>query len=457
MPVSPQDFALYSRMTGTPVPTDAASRMQMAPDVYKFTKDFAKKPNILEKSGNLLKNIAKTTLMGAAGLAAAPGLVEQQQTTADRVGQDTTENQTARKVVERKGTQYADSQNNKTIAEDVTEDQYLGDPMFRPVQMPSMVPAVGVARPVEMPSMVPAVAPVPTVTNKDFDDLKKEGFADPKRVQKQMESDMVGEPSSLEKVTAFLGQKNLEPVLIAAMEQGKNIEDMVGSGFVGPVQSPLSDNSQSALDGGESTRAQSRDFYKVTEPINVSSSQGTVISPSTKSTPSSDELDSILSKALANKTPQERETVKQKMLRNMNAGREGFMAQDGPNKPSFDAKQRILEKTGKEREAREVGAPNVSDKVEAFTNKIMPAKPSSFVESMSLDLSANKAPTATFNLNQKEGSPKPYTYGISSPMAVSLNEMAEDGSLTGESFGQIMNLLKKSAKDKTGMGFSIDQ
>ena len=354
MPVSPQDFALYSRMTGAPVPTDAATRMQMAPDVYKFTKDFAKKPNILEKSGNLLKNIAKTTLMGAAGLAAAPGFIEQQETTADRVNQDTTENQTARKVVERKGTQYADSQNNKTIAEDVTEDQYLGEPMFRPVQMPSMKPAVGVATPVEMPSMKAAVAPV------------NEGFADPKRVQKQMESDMVGEPSSLEKVTAFLGQKNLEPVLVAAMEQGKNIEDMVGSGFVGPVQSPLSDNSQSALDGGESTRAQSRDFYKVTEPINVSSSQGTVISPSTKSTPSSDELDSILSKALANKTPQERETVKQKMLRNMNAGREGFMAQDGPNKPAFDAKRRILEKTGKEREVREVGAPNTSDKVNNF-------------------------------------------------------------------------------------------
>ena len=35
MPVSPQDFALYSRMTGAPVPTDAATRMHMAPDVYK--------------------------------------------------------------------------------------------------------------------------------------------------------------------------------------------------------------------------------------------------------------------------------------------------------------------------------------------------------------------------------------------------------------------------------------
>ena len=42
------------------------------------------------------------------------------------------------------------------------------------------------------------------------------------------------------------------------------------------------------------------------------------------------------------------------------------MAQDGPNKPAFDAKQRILEKTGREREAREVGAPNVSDKANDF-------------------------------------------------------------------------------------------
>jgi hypothetical protein len=87
----------------------------------------------------------------------------------------------------------------------------------------------------------------------------------------------------------------------------------------------------------------------------------------------------------------------------------------------------------------------------------MPDKPSSFVESMSLDLSADKAPTATFNLYQKDGSTKPYSYGISSPMAVSLNEMAKDESLPEESFGQIMNLLKKSIKDDSGMGFSVDQ
>ena len=63
MPVSPQDFELYSRMTGAPMPADAMSRMQMAPEVFKFTKDFAKKPNILEKTGNLVKNIGKGAVM----------------------------------------------------------------------------------------------------------------------------------------------------------------------------------------------------------------------------------------------------------------------------------------------------------------------------------------------------------------------------------------------------------
>jgi len=79
MPVSPQDFDLYSRVTGNPMPSDAMSRMRMAPDVYKFTKDFARKPNILEKTGNLVKNIGKTVGMGMAVAAASPAYVEKQE------------------------------------------------------------------------------------------------------------------------------------------------------------------------------------------------------------------------------------------------------------------------------------------------------------------------------------------------------------------------------------------
>ena len=83
MRVSPRDFELYSRMTGTPMPMDAQQRMKMAPEVFQFSRNFAKKPNILEKTGNLVKNIGKTVGMGLAVAAAAPAYVEQQETTAD--------------------------------------------------------------------------------------------------------------------------------------------------------------------------------------------------------------------------------------------------------------------------------------------------------------------------------------------------------------------------------------
>ena len=76
MPVSPQDFELYSRMTGAPMPSDAMSRMQMAPDVYKFTKDFARKPNLLEKTGNLAKNIGKGVVFALGAPMVAESMAE---------------------------------------------------------------------------------------------------------------------------------------------------------------------------------------------------------------------------------------------------------------------------------------------------------------------------------------------------------------------------------------------
>ena len=116
MPVSPRDFELYSRMTGTPMPMDAQQRMQMAPEVFQFSKNFAKKPNILEKTGNLVKNIGKTVGMGLAVAAASPAYVEQQETTADNFEQDRVENQTGSNQIMRSGIQKVDLENNETIA-----------------------------------------------------------------------------------------------------------------------------------------------------------------------------------------------------------------------------------------------------------------------------------------------------------------------------------------------------
>ena len=77
MPVSPRDFELYSRMTGVPMPSDAMSRMQMAPEVFEFTKNFARKPNLLEKTGNLVKNIGKSAVMAIGAPMVAESMAEQ--------------------------------------------------------------------------------------------------------------------------------------------------------------------------------------------------------------------------------------------------------------------------------------------------------------------------------------------------------------------------------------------
>lgn len=43
MPVSPQDFALWSNLTGNPYPQTPAERMALAPEVYQFNKNLARR------------------------------------------------------------------------------------------------------------------------------------------------------------------------------------------------------------------------------------------------------------------------------------------------------------------------------------------------------------------------------------------------------------------------------
>ena len=67
MPISPQDFELYSRMTGRSLPRDPAERMRMAPEVYDFTRNFGREPNVLQKAGNLLGNIGRDVVRSVQG------------------------------------------------------------------------------------------------------------------------------------------------------------------------------------------------------------------------------------------------------------------------------------------------------------------------------------------------------------------------------------------------------
>ena len=95
MPVSPRDFELYSRMTGASMPTDAVSRARMAPDVYDFTRNFAKSPNILDKAGDMVKGIGRTFQRGiGAGIQAdLSGAKSPYTTTNQRSGGKTTKSE----------------------------------------------------------------------------------------------------------------------------------------------------------------------------------------------------------------------------------------------------------------------------------------------------------------------------------------------------------------------------
>ena len=75
MAVSPADFELYSRATGTPIPRDPQERMRMAPEVYNFSRDFAREPSGFRKAAGVLGRAAQLggALAGAYGIAKALG------------------------------------------------------------------------------------------------------------------------------------------------------------------------------------------------------------------------------------------------------------------------------------------------------------------------------------------------------------------------------------------------
>ena len=442
MPVSPQDFDLYSRMTGVPVPSNPLSRMQMAPDVYKFTKDFAKKPNILEKSGNLLKNIGKTIGMGMAGAAASPAFVEPPQTTAENYDQTKVPNQTGGSQIAKVTDLGAEIADSTTVSEVLSQNE----------------------------ESRPALEGVPALPGSEPIGLL------------ESQADRFRRQAVTEKADSFLdtNRPGIDPILLAAIKRSRDAEPL--EGFKGQLPSYLGDHPD--LAGGE-TPNPSLNINSAATPITPPTpstlvSSGTNTSATTNlSEAMRDALDS-LAKGRADLSPEQRFEMAQKLVSpNELAGKDQatFEAlQAGiPKEEQIAAAERVKAKTRQKQKELGILAEDdvvnastpstpatpttlgVRDKVQAFKNKIMPDKPSSFVESMSLDLSADKAPTATFNLYQKDGSTKPFTYGISSPMAVSLDEMVKDESLPEESFGQIMNLLKKSIKDDSGMGFYVNQ
>ena len=272
MPVSPQDFELYSRMTGAPMPSDAMSRMQMAPEVFQFTKNFAKNPNILEKTGNLLKNIGRGAVMtlGAPLVAASEAeqarmseqlrnqtaKVDSEEATVPNPTEENVKSQPvspaiakiekemeleqlkqanklellAKKKEDKEVTQQTTTEKADDLVErvksriDDPQEPTTADAYGQPVVQNQTTEGVLDKKMEQGSDMAFENDTVAEVLSESQDSQPVE-FVDPKQVQSQMKSDMVGASATSKKVSSFLDklggsdQQKIDPILLAAIQQ----------------------------------------------------------------------------------------------------------------------------------------------------------------------------------------------------------------------------------------------
>lgn len=262
MPVSPRDFELYSRMTGASMPNDAASRARMAPDVYDFTRNFAKNPNILDKAGDMVKGIGRTFQRGiGAGIQADLSEAKTPyRPTSQNLGQRVSENQTNVGLEERKGTQAMEvTSGPSTVAEEISGSQSSNPDM------------TSIDRDVKRE--VQAVAGSVPLTTKE---MLQGGGSDnmfTRNLGRTVTGDGMKEIGEVDggkaKLTEFATKYGLllDPALLKANQQSDSSEPL--EGFKGLLQgSRFNDHTQ--MEGGEdNSRSMSQPYFQEVEEIKV--------------------------------------------------------------------------------------------------------------------------------------------------------------------------------------------
>ena len=312
MPASPRDFLLYSRMTGKPMPENAMERMRMAPEVYQFTKNFAKQPNLLEKTGNLARSIGRGAVMAigapmvAEAVAAEADRKEKEDVTGDVqpemevVNQPVSEamqieqEKTKRKQIEiegRKdlqrmagGVQKVDL--NQT-QESTTADNFEQDVI--PQQTTDEVAQRSATQQAELE------------TNQTIaDNASQSQDFTPQKSDLEMDAEIGARANIQQEVDKFLGQSKLDPFLLAAMSARGQQEELVGTSF--PIASPISDNPQTPP--GQTNTAVSQPFATNIEPI---------VNPSPNMTQQLDTVMNTLRKGRADLSESQRMDLARKM------------------------------------------------------------------------------------------------------------------------------------------------
>jgi len=270
-------------MTGTSMPTDAISRARMAPEVYSFTRNFAKSPNILDKAGEMVKGIGRTFQRGiGAGIQADLSEAKNPyRPTSQNYGQNVTENQTKESILERKGVQDMEiTSGPSTINEEITGSQA------------SHSDSTSVDSDVKK-EVQAAAGSIPLTTK----EMLQSGGSDnmfTRNLEKTIAGDGMqeigGEKGGKEKLREFMASGALlsvDPDLEKAMSQSGAPEAL--EGFKGLLSGRFGDHSQ--LEGGEdNTGARSQDFAKEVEEVKVNPTSTT-----TSTNPTTNDVDTFVS------------------------------------------------------------------------------------------------------------------------------------------------------------------
>ena len=463
MPASPRDFLLYSRMTGKPMPENAMERMRMAPEVYQLTKNFAKKPNLLEKTGNLAKSIGRGAVMaiGAPMVAEAvaaeadkkemtdvtgdvqpemsekmqievektrreqiknegrqelqrlanagvqkgdlDGIKRQENTTADNFEQDVVPQQTTDEVAQRSATQQAELETNQTIADNASQSQ-------------------------------------------DFN---------PKKSDLEMEAEIGARASIQQEVDKFLGRPGLDPILLAAMNARGQQEELAGTSF--PIASPLGDNPQSPP--GQTNTAVSQPFAANIEPI---------VNPNPNLTPQMQSVLNTLAKSRADLNQGQRMDLASKMVSpNELAGKDQATFEALTGSPSQQqlidaskAKSRVEQKTAAQQRKSGIQSRMTDQYYPSGIARTdiqvggMKDRKTGLGKSVGISYTPLNGDTKVgFNIMSDPTKPEDVsTFDfVASPKTMESLQSQEEGDLGALAFGKLFNIAKQKKQGFSGM------
>ena len=461
MPASPRDFLLYSRMTGKPMPENAMERMRMAPEVYQFTKDFARKPNLLEKTGNLARSIGRGAVMAIG----APMVAESLAAEADRKEMTDVTGEVQPEMSEKMQIEVEKTRREQIKNEGRQELQRLANAGVQKGNLDEISDdeALGVAKSI-FGSKTTAdeydqdVLPQQTEQEQGQRSATQQAELETNQTiadNAAASQDFSPKESVSESVDKFLTRPGIDPILLAAMKGRGQQEEFIGTSF--PIASLLSDNPQTPP--GQTNSAVSQPFAENIEPIT---------NPSPNLTPQMQSVLNTLAKSRADLSQGQRMDIARQMVSpNELAGKDQATFEALTGSPSQQqlidaskARSRVEQKTAAQQRRSGIQSRMTDQYYPSGVARTdiqvggMRDRKTGLGKSVGISYTPLNGDTKVgFNIMSDPTKPQDVsTFDfVASPKTMESLQSQEEGDLGSMTFGKLFNIAKKQKEGFSGM------